>query len=175
SVWPYPFLAGNSIASVPTGGGTLYSFTVVYEDETGINTVSLGTDDVVVTGPTAVGAIGFSGFSTSGKQTTASYTFTPPGGTWNAIDNGAYTVSVVAGKVLDSDGAPHSLDPQTVATFKVTIVDSITVDNGGNASDGNLSAGQVTLREAMAASAFAAGGVDTIVFSGALSGTTITL
>ena len=39
SIWPYPFLASNTIANVPTGGGTLYSFTVVYEDETGINNI----------------------------------------------------------------------------------------------------------------------------------------
>lgn len=173
---PNPFVVSSSTFSNITmpSDPNPYVFTVTYDDETGINTSSLGSDDIVVSGPQAVGTIMLDGFMVSGKQVTATYKFFAPGGTWDAIDSGAYIVNLAAGKVLDTDGSPNSNIGQTLGKFNVTLVGKLTVDSTADGIDGDYSANKFTLREAIAI-ANSANGTDTIEFSPLLNNSTITL
>jgi hypothetical protein len=99
TVLPAPTFFGGS----PAVGSQTYEFTVFYSERGGINIDSFGNDDLVVTGPN-----GFSQNATyvsraRNSETTTSvvYRITAPGGTWDALDAGDYTVSVLPGGVTD--------------------------------------------------------------------------
>jgi CSLREA domain-containing protein len=99
--------ASGSFADVTTLGGTAYQFTVTYRDDVGIHISSLGTGDVRVTGPGGFSVLAqfvSVDFGNDGTPRNAVYRFMPPGGSWDAADNGTYTVSVVAGEVTDTSG-----------------------------------------------------------------------
>ena len=89
-------------------GLTSYDFTVTYTDESAIDVSTIDVTDVMVTGPggllTITGANEPTG--TDGSPRTATYTVTPPGGSWDASDNGIYTISIVDSEVGD-DGGPQ--------------------------------------------------------------------
>lgn len=94
----------------PSGTGPAqYSFTILYNDNRGIDSSTLGTGDLIVSGP--------NGFSQAavfdsqsllnsgiGSMRVASYRFTAPGGSWDWNDDGYYTIAVAAGQVKDSSG-----------------------------------------------------------------------
>jgi len=173
---PLPFVAAKSAFTDITmvSDPNPYVITVAFDDETGINTATLGVDDIVVTGPQPVGPIVFDGFTTSGKQVTATYKFAAPGGSWDPLDTGVYSVSLIAGNVMDSDGTPHGVYGESIGSFKVGIVGKLIVDSIDDGVDGDYSAGKFTLREAIAI-ANAVNGTDTIEFSPSLNNSTITL
>ncbi|MBX7106303.1 MAG: right-handed parallel beta-helix repeat-containing protein, partial [Gemmataceae bacterium] len=173
-----PFVeSATGLTDVNGPGGTAYAFTVTFNDETGVDTSKLGTGEVTVTGPAGFFNVvpTFKGFTTSGKQVNASYEFVPPGGSWDTVDGGTYSVNLVAGKLFDTDvPTPQSAPATLIGTFNVGMAGALVVDNGADVDDGNVSAGNVTLREAIRISNASVGGPDTITFSG-LNGTTITL
>lgn len=81
------------------GGGTSYSFNVVYTDDGEVDRYSLNDGDVRVTGP--------DGFDVAAAFVTASsdvpaplivatYSITPPGGSWDSSDNGTYQIVMQA-------------------------------------------------------------------------------
>jgi C1A family cysteine protease len=92
-------------AQTPSVGAATMDFTVTYADVTsGMDSSSVGAGDVLVTGPNGfsqtasfVSVVGLAG-------TVATYRITAPGGTWNVLDNGTYTVSQVASQVKDQAG-----------------------------------------------------------------------
>ncbi|MBL8794843.1 MAG: hypothetical protein JNM56_13120, partial [Planctomycetia bacterium] len=90
--------AGN----VTAAGGTNYTFNVTYGGGPGLQTSSLGAD-VRVTGPNgysqSAGYAGIVGSSAAGV--TVRYQVAAPGGSWDAGDNGSYTVSLLANEVRD--------------------------------------------------------------------------
>jgi fibronectin-binding autotransporter adhesin len=99
-----------SLADAPdvtTLGDTTYEFQVAFSDNRAVRFDSLADSNLRVTGPD-----GFSQLATlvsveetgNGSPLTATYRFTPPGGTWDSSDNGDYTVSVEANQVFDIDG-----------------------------------------------------------------------
>jgi len=165
------------IADVTTAGGTAFAFSVTYDDETGIDTSKLGTGDVTVTGPGGVIITPtFTGFASGGgNKVVANYEFTPPGGAWDALDGGTYTVNLVGNEVFEIGGSPASIPAQVIDAFNVAIVGAFVVDNGGDVDDGKHGAGELTLREAIRLANNTIGGLDTITFAGSLSGQTITL
>ncbi|WP_203595634.1 hypothetical protein, partial [Salipiger sp. PrR003] len=67
---------------------------------------SIDVSDITVTGPG--GALSVTGVSvnvgTDGSPRSATYTVAAPGGTWDTADNGAYTVALQAGQVVDTSG-----------------------------------------------------------------------
>jgi hypothetical protein len=101
-------------------GETSYSFTVTYADVGGVDVSSIDTSDVTVTGPggplTVTAAVEASGTDGSPKMVT--YTVTPPGGSWDAADNGTYTIGIVGGQVLDINGAAVAANA-SLTTFEV--------------------------------------------------------
>lgn len=103
-----PTAAIETLADVTAAGAPSHTLTIRYTDNTGIDTASLGNDDITVTGP--------NGFSTAATLTSidtgnngtpqiATYTFIPPGGSWDQPDNGTFNVWLNAQAVSDVDGS----------------------------------------------------------------------
>jgi hypothetical protein len=102
--------AGSLVApNVTSGGGTTYSFTVSFSDNLAIDSTSIDGSDIRVTGPG-----GFDQRATlvsvtpagNGTPRTATYQITAPGGAWDSLDRGTYTVAVEANQIFDSVGNP---------------------------------------------------------------------
>jgi parallel beta-helix repeat protein len=157
---PLPFVQVVSAPDVSTGGGTSYTFTVTYVARSPnlIDFSSLGTGDVTVSGPggfTTTPAFVSATPNVNSGTIVATYTFTPPGGSWNPLDNGAYSISVVAGQVADT--AAQTVPPAPYGSFQVSISKIFTVTNTNDSGTGSL-------RQAVLdANAFP--GADIIVFS----------
>jgi len=126
-----PPVAGAVVAADVTQaniGETTYAFSIDYADANGdFESSSIGNSDVsicnggscaVVTGTT------WSGNSSSG---TATYTITPPGGSWDAADNGTYTIAIVANEVADSQ-PDYVAANANAGSFIVSIVDPTVPD-----------------------------------------------
>lgn len=115
-----PAVAITPPANITTAGGTSASVTVVYTDANNVSFASIDVNDISITGPAgAVTVTGVSANPTSdGSPMTVTYTFAAPGGTWDADDNDTYTISVVSGQVLDTQGNSASGSP---AQFDVDI------------------------------------------------------
>jgi predicted outer membrane repeat protein len=162
-----------------TPAGTTYVATVVYTDETGINTSTIDVNDVVLSGPGGYSASPtMAAFTGSSKSVTATYTFTPPGGSWDWTDDGLYTLTMRSttppNQVSDTDG-PNAVPGGVLEVLPVTVALPIplVVNNQGDGDDGNYTAGQLTLREAVRLSNFTAGQTDSITFAAGLTGKTI--
>ena len=102
----------------PTGGAATFDFTVTYADSTaGMDTATFGNNDVLVTGP--------SSFSQNATYVTRSgnvvtYRINAPGGTWDANDNGTYTVTVNSNEVKDL--ASNAVANTSIGTVNVNLV-----------------------------------------------------
>jgi len=99
--------ASADAGSVTGSGGTGHTFSVTYSDDVAVDVASVGAGDVVVTGPGGYGqtaAFVSVDAATNGTPRTATYRITPPGGSWDAADNGTYTVSLAPGQVADTAG-----------------------------------------------------------------------
>ncbi len=107
---------------VAAAGAPSYTFTVRYTDERAVDTASLGSDDVTVTGPA-----GFAAAASlialdapgPGSPRTATYAITPPGGMWDLNDNGNYTITLNPDTVFDDGGS--AVAAGTLGTFNVAI------------------------------------------------------
>ncbi|HEY9621428.1 MAG TPA: GDSL-type esterase/lipase family protein [Crinalium sp.] len=105
-----------------TAGTKATSFTVTYSDNVAINTASIDSSDILVTG--------VNGFSqtasliavdnlSNGATRTATYQIAAPGGSWNATDSGAYTITLQANQVKDTNG--NFAASSALGTFNVNI------------------------------------------------------
>src|SRR5207248_2687649 len=132
-------VAQGTVADITTAGATSYTFTVNYLDSTGIDVSTLDSNDVRVSGPSAFSQLAtFVSVTPTGNGTprTATYSFTPPGGSWDAADNGTYTATVLATQVMTVGGTPV---PQTpVGSFRTLISLSLVVTNANDAGAGSL-------------------------------------
>ena len=113
-------IVSNSLAEdviVTDFGETSYTFTIEYSDVGGISPPSFDVNDITVTGPggplTVTTALGAG--QADGSPRTATYTVTPPGGSWDAADAGTYTIGMVGGQVLDVLGASVAADPSLIS------------------------------------------------------------
>lgn len=159
---PYIPIAASNATNVTTGGGTSYQFTVTFSDPTGTNN---GIDvSTLINNSNAVRVSGPGGFdvpatyvgvdnSTNGTPRTVTYSITPPGGSWDDVDNGTYTVNVVGNQVADIDGA--FVVASDIGTFSVQTPFVVTT---------TADAGAGSLRNAII-QANAAVGPDMILFS----------
>ena len=95
----------STAPNISTAGGIDQTFTVTYTDNVAINIATIDSNDIQVTG-----ANNFSqaarfvtvNLSSNGTPRTATYSITAPGGTWDAKDNGTYTVALQANQVKDT-------------------------------------------------------------------------
>lgn len=103
-----------------TNGAAVYTITVVYSDSLALDVSSLDDGDLRVTGPGGFDQPAtFVGVTPAGDGTprTATYHVTPPGGTWDDADHGAYTVALEADQVRDVLG--NATVASTLGTLKV--------------------------------------------------------
>jgi CSLREA domain-containing protein len=116
----------NPVVSV--AGGVDNLITVTYHDRQGIDASTIGDGDIIATrhwGPRDTILATYVANSTfvtySGTDVTASYRIAAPGGTWDPLDYGGYSLSVVAGQVKNVNGLYAPPDP--FAEFSVRIAD----------------------------------------------------
>src|SRR6267142_2569292 len=97
-----PPTATVSAPSLTTGGGSTYSFTVKYDDNGAVKSSTFDNNDIRVTGPNgfrqlarkiSVNATG------DGKSRTVTYRINAPGGVWDSLDNGTYTIAIQGNQV----------------------------------------------------------------------------
>ncbi|MEI7644927.1 MAG: Ig-like domain-containing protein [Chloroflexales bacterium] len=121
--------------AVPMIGATTYTFTVDFSSALDIDPTSLGDGDIRVRGPgsfdqAATLVVVYAPTSTtSGVQAAtlegvqsplrATYAIIPPGGSWDGLDNGTYTIELVAGAVRDMAG--NVMTAANLGHFQVTL------------------------------------------------------
>ena len=112
--------ADSTPQNVGGAGASIYTFSVVYRDAFAVDAGHLQTGNVVVNGPggfTATATLEQVSAPGNGSPRTATYAFTPPGGTWQPADNGLYTISLQGGQIFDTAG--NAAPAQALATFTV--------------------------------------------------------
>ncbi len=128
-----------ALTNITTAGSTSYSFTVVYGDTDKMKYSSLGNSDIQVTGPNSLNlpvTLGSASPASDNASITATYSFAPPGGSWDNADNGIYTVALKANEVSDVTGnfadAVASLGTFTVnispTVLSATVVSQTQID-----------------------------------------------
>jgi len=106
---------------VTTAGGTLYTFPVTYTDDGAVEVSSFGNSNLRIIGPggfNVFGAYVNVDDNTSGTPRIATYAFFPPGGSWDAADNGTYNIEMQPDEVFDIIGNPVA--PGNIGSFTVT-------------------------------------------------------
>lgn len=141
------------------------TITITYVDETAIDVASIGTNDITITAPsgTLLPIVGVTTIG-SGNLINATYQFTIPGGIWDPVDNGTYTVTVLAKQVFNLDVPPRSVPLTVVGKFNVGVMGTLTVDTNVDESDSNFAPGDLSLREAIELANFSQFGPCTIGF-----------
>lgn len=86
-----------------------YPFTVRYSDETALDPTTFDNFDIEVTGPG--GYVRYANFDSvdstaPGTTRTVNYVVKGPGGSWEASDNGVYTITLRRRQVYDAAGNP---------------------------------------------------------------------
>jgi hypothetical protein len=124
-------------AAAIAGNAYTFQFSVVYNGSAPINVGTLGTGDVVVSGPNSFGQTAtFIGQSSTGNRTTATYQIIAPGNFFDAIDYGTYTVIVNVDQVQDNNGL--FIPSGAASTFRVLSSQTFFVSNTNDAGPGSL-------------------------------------
>jgi len=119
--------AAAGASDITSGGDFLHTVTVTYTDETAIAHLTTGTGDIRVTGPNGYdrpGTLLDYNPKVNTSPIVVDYQIPPPGGSWDAADNGMYTVWMQADEVEDTAGNPVLAG--SIGSFTVT-VDNIDV------------------------------------------------
>ena len=108
-------------ADITQAGGATQTVTVTFTDDTAVNASSIGAGDLSVTGPGGA-PVSVTGVSLSpngnSPSVTATFTLAAPGGSWDAADNGRYTVTLAGSAVTDTSGNAAA---GAAVTFNVSI------------------------------------------------------
>ena len=117
-----PPVAIANVANITGGGAPTHSLTVTYTDNSAVSIASLGSSNLVVTGPGGFSnLVDFVGVDTAsdGTPRVGSYSISAPGGIWDAADNGAYQVAIQNGQVKDTFN--NAIAEAVLASFTVAI------------------------------------------------------
>jgi hypothetical protein len=117
-----PPAAKITAANVTLAGAKTYSFKVTYKDATAVKSSTLATGNLIVTnthGFSYTAKLVSKTSATDASTITATYRIVPPGGAWDAPDNGTYTIALHGGKVSDTLG--HFMAAKRLGTFSVSI------------------------------------------------------
>ena len=130
-----PIAATPAASNLVSPSASTFTFTVGYSDTgAGIDSATIGTGNVTVTGPGAVGVLTVTGASYSAG--TATYTVQAPhGGTWNsATDAGTYTIDINSNSVKDQAGNAVAA-AAGAKTFTVNFAPTTTVSSAALSAD----------------------------------------
>jgi hypothetical protein len=178
---PIPIVTPVSMPAITLlAGGTTCDVVVRYHDGTGIDLAAIDLSDIAVTGPGYAApqmpiARAIAG---SGKVVTVTYTLPAPGGAFDYLDDGQYSVGMVGNQVGDTDiPVQHFVAAGSLGTFRVSIPipGPLVVDEPSDIEDTNSTAGHLSLREAIRIANGSLGTSDTITFSPAVFNTPRTL
>lgn len=100
-----------------------YDFTVTYHSDSGLNLASIQNSTVRIShGGVSLGSAVFKSADASGDAPTitATYEFTPPGGTWVGRD-GVYEANLVGGRVMNVDGFAIGETGSSVSLGSITV------------------------------------------------------
>ncbi|HEX2971048.1 MAG TPA: calcium-binding protein [Tepidisphaeraceae bacterium] len=123
------------------GGGAAYKFAVSYADASGVKVSTLGEGDVTVIGPNKKAVPVYylgSDVDADGTPIKAYYQIKAPGGYWDSLDNGQYTVKLAVNQV--SDVAGNFAPAATLGSFSVNSASAVLTKKGElvvNGSTGN--------------------------------------
>jgi hypothetical protein len=111
----------SAISNITNSGGTSQTLTVTFSESSGVDVSSLDNSDVVVNWSGGAIPATFISATPTGNGTpgTATYSLTPPGGTWDSVDNGTYTVNLQASQVKDVVGNLYAAS--NLGTFSVNV------------------------------------------------------
>ena len=110
------------VSNVSQAGGKTHAVTVTYTDNHSLDASSIGSGDLLVTGPNGFEALAtLVGVDTPGDGPTrvATYSFGAPEGSWDGADNGTYRVALRSAEVRDRSGNAHP--GGTLAEFNVAV------------------------------------------------------
>ena len=130
-----PKAALTSDPNVTTTGGTSYTFTVKYTDNVEVKLSTLRSTNIKVTGPNKFGQMATLVSdvpSADGTSAVATYSFTPPGGSWSAANNGVYTLALGSKQVTDTSG--NAVKSGTLGTFTVDTISPMAALKAANVS-----------------------------------------
>ena len=108
--------------SVTPNSTTPYTFTVTYNDNVAVNSSTLDSTDLLITGPNSYSQLATfvsAAPSTNGSPLTATYRITPPAGAWDANETGTYTVALQGNQVRDT--SDNAVAAATLGTFQVNV------------------------------------------------------
>jgi hypothetical protein len=134
---------------IDTSGGNTRDFTVRYYDVTGVNTATLDNSDVRVTGPNGFNAaatvvsVGPEVATTAGTARTVTYRISAPGGSWDALDAGTYSIVLQVNQVRDTLG--NYFPTGQVGTFRVELPDISRIDVNALVSAGHATVSGTTI------------------------------
>ncbi|GEM_PF-2288720 len=114
--------ASLSASNITQGNGTTQTLTVTYSDNEGVDVSSLDGNDLGVTGPNGFNQLATLvsvDTNTNGTPRTATYSINAPGGTWDTLDNGSYTVALQNGQVKDTSS--NFVQSGNLGTFQVNV------------------------------------------------------
>ncbi|MEG3956438.1 Ig-like domain-containing protein, partial [Microcoleus sp. herbarium2] len=117
-----PTLDPTTIADITVAGGTSQDFTVTFNDNSAIDVTTLDSSDFLINWSGGSIPVNFVSVdtNTNGLTRTATYSFTPPGGSWNIADNNPiYSINLQGNEVKDTAGNP--VDAISLGTFSVNI------------------------------------------------------
>jgi hypothetical protein len=113
--------AAASALDISLAGGATQLINVVYTDSQGLDILSVGTGDLLVSGPNGftqapplVGVV-----AGQAGSWLATYRVAAPGGAWDATDNGSYSVVMQEGQVRDLAG--NSAAAGALTSFRVAV------------------------------------------------------
>lgn len=117
---PTAFVAASTVTSPGTG---TFTFTVTYDDDSGVDATTFSSTNISVTGPNNFQQV--AAFVTDNpvgggsNAYLATYSISVPAGSWHTADNGQYTVSVLANSVRDIAG--NAVPAGAIGSFDVNV------------------------------------------------------
>jgi hypothetical protein len=124
-----PPTARYSAGPAPTSGGTTYRFSMTFSDNVGIKASTIDSSDVLVTGPGGysqlASLVSKGSLTTNSSPRTATYQIMAPAGSWDADDNGDYSIRLRGSQVSDTAG--NFAAASVLGTLNVALPNTITL------------------------------------------------
>ncbi len=161
-------------SELPTPGSTTFDFTITYTDSgSGLDASTFDNNDITVTGPNGFNqnALFVSVDNTAnGSPRTVTYRINAPGGLWNVLDNGSYSINLndsqvknIAGNFIPS-GTLRTFDP--ALPFAYQSGSTVYIDFDGSAAPITVEPGSGDITASDGTSTFSFTGVTSAIATG---------